>query len=125
MHDRNSDGKKVRMVLSAKDAVMSCIKAMGDQNYAAARNYLGDSVRVKGPAGETFRSPDEFLKMMEQQRGNYDIKKVFVDGSDVCLLYDFITPKVTTFFCSWYQVKDGKITSIQTLFDPRAFAQAQ
>jgi hypothetical protein len=34
--------------------------------------------------------------MMEQQRGNYDIKKVFVDGSDVCLLYDFITPKVTS-----------------------------
>jgi len=41
------------------------------------------------------------------------------------LLYDFITPKVTTFFCSWYQVKDGKISSIQTVFDPGAFAAAQ
>jgi hypothetical protein len=81
-------------------------------------------VRVKGPAGEIFRSPDEFLKMMEQQHGEYDIKKVFADGSDVCLLY-FITPKVTTFFCSWYQVKDGKISSIQTVFDPRAFAAAR
>lgn len=109
----------------AKEAVMSYIKAMDDRDYAAARNYLGDNLRVKGPAGETFRSPDEFLKMMEQQRGKYDIKKVFVDGGDVCLLYDFITPKVTTFFCSWYQVKDGKIISIQTVFDPRAFAAAQ
>lgn len=113
------------MVQGAKDAVMSYIKAMGDRDYAAVRNYLGDNVRVKGPAGETFRSRDEFLKMMEQQRGNYEIKKVFVDGGDVCLLYDFITPKVTTFFCSWYQVKDGKITSIQTVFDPRVFAAAQ
>lgn len=60
----------------AKEAVMSYIKAMGDRDYAAARNYLGDNVRVKGPGGEAFRSPDEFLKMMEQQRGNYDIKKV-------------------------------------------------
>jgi len=44
-----------------------------------------------------------------------------VDGSDGCLLYDFVTPKVTAFFCSWYQVKDGKISSIQTVFDARAF----
>ena len=113
------------MVQGAKEAVVSYIKAMDDRDYAAARNYLDDKVRVKGPAGETFRSPDEFLKMMEQQRGKYDIKKVFVDDGDVCLLYDFITPKVTAFFCSWYQVKDGKISSIQTVFDPRAFAAAQ
>jgi len=113
------------MVQDAKEAVMSYIKAMGERDYAEARNYLGDNVRVKGPAGEAFRSPDEFLKMMEQQRGKYDIKKVFVDGSDVCLLYDFIAPKVTAFFCSWYQVKDGKISSIQTVFDPRAFAAAE
>ena len=108
-----------------KETVMSYIKAMGGRDYAAARNYLGGNVRVKGPAGETFRSSDEFLEMMEQQRGKYDIKKVFVDGKDVCLLYDFITPKVTTFFCSWYQVNDGKISSIQTVFDPRAFSAAQ
>ena len=60
--------------------------------------------------------------MMAQQRGRYDIKKVFVDGDDICLLYDFITEKVTAFFCSWYKVKAGKISSIQTIFDPRAFA---
>jgi len=107
-----------------KEAVMSYIHAMAARDYAAARNYLADNVRVKGPAGEAFRSPDEFLKMMEQQRGTYDIKKVFVDENDVCLLYDFSTPRVTTFFCSWYQVRDGKIISIQTVFDPRAFAPA-
>jgi hypothetical protein len=113
------------MVLSAQEVVMTYITAMSNRDYAAARNYLGDSLLVKGPAGEAFRSPDEFLKMMEQQRGTYDIKKVFVDGNDVCLLYDFATQAVTTFFCSWYQVKDGKISSIQTVFDPRAFAAAQ
>ena len=112
------------MTQGAKAAVLSYIQAMGDRDYATARNYLGDNVRVQGPGGEAFRSPDEFLKMMEQQRGKYDIKKVFVDGGDVCLLYDFVTPRVTTFFCSWYQVKDGKISSIQTVFDPRAFAAA-
>lgn len=113
------------MVQNAKETVLSYINAMGDRDYAAARNYLGENVRVKGPSGEAFRSPNEFLEMMQQQSGKYNIKKVFVDRSDICLLYDFITPKVTTFFCSWYQVTDGKISSIQTLFDPRAFAGTQ
>jgi hypothetical protein len=60
--------------------------------------------------------------MMSQQRGTYDIKKTFVDGDDVCLLYDFKTPSAAVFFCSWYQIKGGKIASIQTVFDPSAFA---
>lgn len=113
------------MVQGAREAVMAYIKAMGDRDYASARQYLADNVHVKGPGGEAFRSPDDFLKMMEQQRGQYDVKKVFVDGGDVCLLYDFVTPTVTTFFCSWYQVEGGRIRAIRTIFDPRAFAPAR
>jgi hypothetical protein len=112
------------VVQNARETVISYIKAMGDGDYATARNYLSDNVLVKGPAGEAFRTPDEFLAMMRQQRGKYDVKKVFVDGNDVCLLYYFVTDKVTTFFSSWYQVQAGKITSIQTVFDPRAFGAA-
>jgi hypothetical protein len=110
------------MAPNAREVVMSYIQALDKRDYAAAREYLQDSVLIKGPAGEAFRSPDDFLKMMEQQLGRYDIKKVFVDGDDVCLLYDFATEKATVFFCSWYQVKVGKIASIRTIFDPGAFA---
>jgi len=108
--------------MSAKEVVLSYIDAMGQRDYATAKRYLSNNVFIKGPAGEAFRSADDFLTMMEKQRGKYDMKKVFVDGDDVCLLYDFVTEKVTTFFCSWYQIKDGKIASIRTVFDPRAFA---
>jgi hypothetical protein len=107
---------------ATREIVMSYIAAMDSRNFAAAKNYLDETVFIKGPGGEAFRSPDDFLKMMEQQRGRYEIKKVFVDGDDVCVLYNFVTDKVTVFFCSWYQVKNGKIASIQTIFDPRAFA---
>ncbi|HKW89437.1 MAG TPA: nuclear transport factor 2 family protein [Candidatus Acidoferrales bacterium] len=108
-----------------KDIVLSYLRALDSGDYASAGNYLGDNVRIKGPAREAFRSPDEFLNMMRNQQGNYDLKKVFVDGDDVCVLYDFKTKTVTTFFSSWYQVKDGRIVSIQTVFDPRPFAAAQ
>jgi ketosteroid isomerase-like protein len=110
------------MTLDAREVVMSYIQAMDRRDYAAVRQYLRESVFIKGPGGEAFRSPDEFLKMMELQRGRYDVRKVFVDGDDVCLLYNFVTDRATVFFCSWYQVKGGKIASIETIFDPRAFA---
>jgi predicted enzyme related to lactoylglutathione lyase len=106
----------------AREIVMSYIKALDSRDYDSAREWLGDNVLVKGPAGEAFRSPDEFISMMRQQQGEYDIKKVFVDADDVCLLYDFITKTATVFFSSWYKVKNGKITSIRTVFDPRPFA---
>jgi hypothetical protein len=108
-----------------RDIVMSYITALDSQDYDSARNWLGDNVLVKGPAGEAFRSPDEFINMMKTQQGRYELKKTFVDGDDVCLLYDFKSKNVTAFFASWYKVKDRKIVSIQTVFDPRPFAATQ
>ena len=109
----------------ARETVMSYIKALDSQDYVSARKWLCDNVLVKGPAGEAFRSPDEFISMMKNQHGKYDVKKVFADGEDVCLLYDFIANTATVFFSSWYKVKNGKINSIQTVFDPRPFMATQ
>ena len=107
----------------ARDVVLSYVKALDRQDFSSAKEHLADNVRVRGPSGEAFRSASEFINMLQTQRGRYDLKKDFVDGNDVCLLYDFVTPKLRAFFCSWYQVKDGKIDSIQTIFDTKAFAQ--
>jgi len=109
----------------SREIVMSYIDALDNQDYDSARKWLGDNVHVKGPAGEAFRNPDEFISMMRNQQGKYDIKRIFVDGDDVCLLYDFVTKTVRVFFSSWYQVNDGKIVMIQTVFDTRPFAAMQ
>jgi SnoaL-like protein len=105
----------------AKEVVLSYIRALDRQEYDAAQGYLLDGIRIKGPAGESFGKPKEFIDMLRMYRGKYDVKKVFADGDDVCLLYNLATPAATIFMCSWYQVKDGKIVSIQTVFDPRPF----
>jgi hypothetical protein len=83
---------------------------------------LSGEVRVKGPAGEMFSKPKEFIDMLRSYHGRYDLKKVFTDGNDVCLLYDLKTSTATVFMCSWYQVSHDKIGSIQTVFDPRPFS---
>ncbi len=104
-----------------KKVVMSYIGALDSQEYDRALEFLHERVRVRGPAGETFGKPMDFIAMLRQYHGRYEIKRVFADGEDVCVLYDLVTTPATVYMSSWYQVKEGKIISINTIFDPRAF----
>ena len=109
------------MTPAPKDVVMSYISALDRQQYDQALGFLRDNVRIRGPAGETFGKPLDFMEMLRRYRGRYEIKKAFADGDDVCLLYDLVTTGPTVYMSSWYQVEEGKISSINTVFDPRAF----
>ncbi|HXQ93351.1 MAG TPA: hypothetical protein VN739_10130 [Nitrososphaerales archaeon] len=79
--------------------------------------------QVKGPSGEEFNTPHEFMEMLQKYAGKYEVKKVFVDRDDVCLIYNFSANGANVLMCSWYQLQKGKITSIQTIFDPSPFSQ--
>ena len=105
-----------------REVVMSYISALDKQDYGAALALLRNDVQIRGPAGESFGKPLDFIEMLRKYRGKYDIKKAFSDGSDVCLWYDLKTSGPTVFMSSWYGIRDGKIASIQTIFDPSAFA---
>lgn len=111
-----------KIAVDSKKVVTSYIKALDDQNYELAGKFLDENVRIQGPDGESFGRPKEFLEMLRQYRGRYDMKKSFVEEDDVCLLYDLKISATTVFMCSWYQVNDRKIVSIRTVFDPRPFA---
>jgi hypothetical protein len=104
-----------------RDVVMSYIGALDGLDYDGALRFLSDKVRVRGPAGETFGAPMGFIEMLRRYHGRYEIKRVFADGDDVSLWYDLKTTGPTVFMASWYQVRGGKIVSIQTIFDPSAF----
>ena len=104
-----------------KEVVLSYIEALDGQRYDEALQCLHEKVRIRGPAGETFGRPYDFIEMLRKYQGKYDVKKAFVDGDDVCLVYDLKTNGPTVFMASWYQVKEGKIVSIHSVFDPRAF----
>lgn len=63
------------------------------------------------------------IQALSQIVTGVDKRKVFVDGDDVCVIYDLKTvpvPNAST--AEWYRVRDGKIASIQVFFDARPFA---
>ena len=104
-----------------KEIVMSYIRALDNGEYEKALVYLNERVRIRGPAGETFGRPTDFIEMLRKYRGKYSIRKVFADGKDVCVLYDLATIGPKVYMSSWYTISDDRIVSIETVFDPRAF----
>jgi hypothetical protein len=107
---------------NATEVVLSYIKALNSEDYNAAAEYLNDEVRIIGPAGESFSKPEEFIDMLRQYRGKYEMKKYFSDGDDVCLLYDLVTQVKKVYMSSWYHTSRGKIDFIRTIFDPSQFS---
>lgn len=108
-------------MLNSKIIVLSYLKCLHNHKFEEAGKYLGQKIKIKGPAGEKFTNTKDFLKMMEVQQGKYKIRKVFVDEKNVCVFYDFTNPKVTAGMASWYIVEENKIISLQTIFDSKLF----
>jgi hypothetical protein len=111
---------------NAGQVVQGFVGAMGKGDFADARKYLHDNLSFRGPI-DAFDKPEPYLQSLEKLHKmveRVDMKKMFVDGNDVCLLYDLVinTQAGTSFVCEWMQVKSGKIAAIRTVFDARPFA---
>ena len=111
---------------NALEIVQAFQKAVGSGDFAGARKLLHDNLSFRGPI-DTFDAPEpylESLKKLQQIVARVDMRKVFVDSDDVCLLYDMVTntPAGTAFIAEWHHVQGKKITSIRVVFDARPFA---
>jgi limonene-1,2-epoxide hydrolase len=114
---------------NAMEVVISYLNALNDQDFKAARGYLNDNMTFLAPIA-SHNSADAYFKENERLRSEfgikkvlYEVKRVFVDGDDVCVFFDFNIGSVTLFACGWFQVEDGKISSIRVLFDPRPIVE--
>src|SRR2546425_4046718 len=100
---------------NAKEIVMAYQKALGKADFAGARRYMHDDLSFVGPF-ESFNRPEPYLEALGKLHHivvRVEPRKTFVDGDDVCLLYDMVTntPAGTAFICEWYHVRGEKIAS--------------
>lgn len=109
---------------NAKEVVMSCVKALNEEDFTLAKRYVSDNISFVGVMGSR-QGADAYFKDMERMRLKYDVKKAFVDGRDVYLLYDLTISDITVFGSAWYQVEGGKIQSLRVVFDPRPILDAR
>ena len=123
---RDDDAGWRLMMENAVGIVQTFMHAVQTGDPATARKQLADDLSFQGPL-ETFAKPEPYLESLGRLHHiieRVDVKKMFVDGEDVCLLYDMVTntPAGTAFIAEWYRVKHGKIREIRVVFDARPFA---
>jgi ketosteroid isomerase-like protein len=95
------------------------------KDFDGARALLHDDLEFRGPI-DSFDDADAYMRAIQglsQIVTGADKRKVFVDGDDVCVIYDLKTAPVPSApTAEWYRVRDGRIASIQVFFDARPFA---
>ena len=105
---------------------MEFLDALERKDFESARNYVSNNVSYIGPLNSFDRAKPYFKYAEHLNLPKLDIKKVFTEGShDVCILWEvnYSTPPATILVSAWYQVYDGKISSMRLVFDPRPFLQ--
>src|SRR5262245_33447864 len=96
---------------STSQVVESYRAALGSGDFATARTLMQDEMSFTGPL-DTFATADQYLEAARKLASiiqRIDVKKVFVDDDDVCVLYNMVTntPAGTALIAEWYQVKGG------------------
>jgi ketosteroid isomerase-like protein len=121
-------GVLVRTVAGMPDAAHVAedfFDAWTSKDFARARALAHDDLSFQGPI-ESFSDADSYLASLQQLSQivtGVDKRKVFVDGDDVCVIYDLKTaPVPSSRTCEWYRVRDGKIAAVSVVFDARPFA---
>lgn len=108
---------------NSREIVLECVKALQNQDFKRARELVDNDFSFDGVLGSV-HGADSYFHQMEKLRFKYNVKKVFADESDVCLLSDISMDGKSVFTCSWYKVDGGKIRSLRVVFDPRPVLEA-
>jgi hypothetical protein len=111
-------------VSGAEKVVITFINALNDEDFATARKQLAPWMKFDGVLGSR-DSAEAYISDMTRMKFKYNIKKIFANGHDVCLLYDINMGAATIFTCGWYHLEEGKISSLKVVFDPRPLLEMQ
>lgn len=116
------------MTHDPRHIALSYIEACGTGNFSAVAPLLSPHITFVGP-GNTLTGAEPYLAVLRRLgpiwRGS-DVKKVFADGPDVCVIYDFVTDTAagSVPIVEWLRVEGGLITSIRLFFDRVSFKPA-
>lgn len=109
------------LLITNKALAMAYLNAAGEKQLDRVANLLHPGIAFAGPI-MSFNKVENYisalLKLGTIQLG-YDVKRVFAEGDEVCAIYDLLTDTpVGAIPCvEWINIHNGKIISIQLMFD--------
>jgi hypothetical protein len=117
------------MTDSLKERATAYVEAAGRGQYERLPELLDPEIEFRGPyvSLQGAAAYTTALRRLAAVRLRHDIRKVFVDGDEVCVIYDFVTdtPAGAVPFVEWLTFANGRLRSIQLYFDREQFAPAR
>ncbi len=107
-----------KVMTEPREVVLSLVHALNNEDFKEARNFVDEKMTFVGVLGSR-DGANAYFKDMELMKLKYDLKKIFVEGDDVCLIYNLKMSGVNVMCCGWYTVEDSKVVSLKVIFDPR------
>jgi len=110
------------------EVALAYIEACGQKNLDAVAALLAPDVRFAGPGG-TVTGSAPYLAVLRRLGPVWlrsEVKRVFHDGPEVCVIYDFVTPTPAGAvpIVEWLRIENGKVASVTLFFDRVAFKPA-
>jgi hypothetical protein len=107
---------------------LSYIEACGRQDFDAVLPLLAPDLKFVGP-GNALTGAVPYLAVLRRIGVVWvrsDVRKVFAEGPDVCVIYDLVTdtPAGAVPIVEWLRVEGGRIASVTLVFDRVAFKPA-
>jgi hypothetical protein len=109
------------MSTDRKTLALTYLNAVGKQQYSKVEALLAPDLQFRGPS-MTRTSAEEFLGALKRLAAIHvrnDVKRVFADGDEVCVIYDFVTDTAAGALptIEWLRFEGDRIRSIDLYYD--------
>jgi hypothetical protein len=109
------------MTTNPKTLALAYLDAVGKKELGRLDDLLAPDLAFRGPSS-TRSTARDFIGALARIGAIHvrnDIKRVFVDGDDVCVIYDFVTdtPAGVVPTVEWLRVEGGRISAIDLYYD--------
>lgn len=117
------------MTDNLQELATTYVEAVGRGDYDRLPALFDPDLEFRGPY-VTLRGAEEYLTALRRLaavRLRHDVRKTFVAGDDVCVIYDFVTDTVAGAvpFVEWLTFERGRLRAIRLYFDREQFAPAR
>lgn len=99
---------------------LAYLDAVGAKDLARVEALVHPEIRFVGPASNLTGVQDLLaaFRRIGAVHVRNDIKRVFSDGNEVCVIYDFVTDAIGVVpTIEWLRIENGRIRSVNLYYD--------
>lgn len=103
-----------------EELVRNYIAAVANQDREALTRLLSPEITLRGPIMELvgIQAVLESFQRISAIHVRSDIRRVFVDGNEACVIYDFVTDAAGSVpTIEWLRLESGKIRRVDLYYD--------